>query len=56
MPDGPPPLWAQTIKNPADVMPAKTVVYGELRQVGQLGQEIAGLFGGSALSNVPVFD
>src|SRR5262249_42555267 len=35
------------------VMPAKTLVYGELRHVGKLGQEIAGLFAGSALSNVP---
>src|SRR5262245_56411966 len=46
-------VWAQDIKSPADVMPAKTLVYGELRHVGRLGQEIAALFAGSALSNVP---
>src|SRR5262249_35851705 len=41
------------IKNPAEVLPAKTIAYGELRQPGQLVKEVASLFEGSALGNVP---
>ena len=41
---------AQTVKNPADVMPAKTVGYLELRQPGQLIKEVQSLLEGSVLS------
>ncbi len=47
------PARADHIKDPAEVMPAKTVVYVELRQPGQLVKELANLFEGSALGNVP---
>lgn len=42
---------AQTIKNPADVMPAKAIGYIELRNPGQLIKEVQSLFEGSVLSN-----
>jgi hypothetical protein len=45
----PSPAAAQT-KNPADIMPAKTIGYIELRQPGQLVKEFQGLFEGSVLS------
>lgn len=41
------------IKSPADLLPADTLAYGELRQPGQLAREVASLFEGSALGNVP---
>jgi hypothetical protein len=41
----------QTIKTPADVMPAKAIGYIELRQPGQLVKEVQSLFEGSILSN-----
>src|SRR5262249_20677581 len=44
---------ADHLKDPAEVLPAKTVVYGELRQPGQLVKEIGSLLEGSALENVP---
>src|SRR5262249_50678541 len=47
------PARADHIKDPAEVMPAETVAYVELRQPGQLVKEIASLFEGSALGNVP---
>jgi hypothetical protein len=47
------PARADHIKDPAELMPAKTVVYVELRQPGQLVKEIANLFEGTALGNVP---
>src|SRR5262245_27385362 len=47
------PARADHIKDPAELMPAKSVVYVELHQPGQLVKEIASLFEGSALGNVP---
>src|SRR5436190_10624702 len=44
---------ADHLKDPAEVLPAKTIVYGELRQPGQLVKEIGSLLEGSALENVP---
>jgi hypothetical protein len=45
--------WADHIKDPAEVLPAKTIAYAELRQPGQFAKEVASLFEGSALGNVP---
>ncbi|HEV3262736.1 MAG TPA: hypothetical protein VG013_38225 [Gemmataceae bacterium] len=42
-----------SIDDPAALVPAKTLAYAELRQPGQLAKEIASLFEGSALGNVP---
>jgi hypothetical protein len=50
---GPARALADHVKDPAEVLPAKTIVYGELRQPGQLAKEIASLFEGSVLGNVP---
>src|SRR5438067_11915570 len=50
---GPVRARADHIKDPAEVLPAKTIAYGELRQPGQLAKEVASLFEGSALENVP---
>src|SRR6266704_2323247 len=49
-----PSLAAAQTKNPADIMPAKTIGYIELRQPGQLIKEIQGLFEGSVLSKPEV--
>jgi hypothetical protein len=49
-----PSLAAAQTKNPADIMPAKTIGYIELRQPGQLIKEIQGLFEGSVLSKPDV--
>jgi hypothetical protein len=51
-------LWGaaalgQEITSPADVLPAGTLAYVELRQPGQLAKELAGLLEGSVLGNVP---
>lgn len=46
-------LAAQEIKNPAELMPANALVYGEIRQIGALAQEIRRLVEDSALGNVP---
>src|SRR5438105_12741854 len=51
-------LWgafanAQDIKSPADVLPADTLAYVELRHPGQLVRELAGLLEGSVLGNLP---
>jgi hypothetical protein len=47
------PVRGQQIKDPAEVLPAGTLGYVELRQPGPLAKEVAGLFKGSVLSNVP---
>jgi hypothetical protein len=47
------PARAQKIDSPADLLPANTVAYGELRHPGQLLKEIHSLFEGSALGNLP---
>src|SRR4051794_2730613 len=52
-PLGPVRARADHVKDPAEVLPAKTIIYGELRQPGQLAKEVASLFEGSALENVP---
>src|SRR5262249_42960178 len=44
---------AEPIKDPAELLPAGTLAYGELRQPGPLVKEFAGLFEDSALGNVP---
>src|SRR5262245_66681281 len=44
---------AEPIKDPAEVMPARTLAYLELRQFGQLYKEFASLFEGSYLGNMP---
>jgi hypothetical protein len=44
---------AQTVRNPAEILPAKTLVYFQLREPGTFLKEVAGLFEGSALDNVP---
>jgi hypothetical protein len=41
---------AQSIKTPAEIMPADAVAYVELRQPGQIVKEIQGLLEGSVLS------
>ncbi len=52
-------LWAgaahaqEKLTDPAQLMPAKVLGYLELRQPGPLVKEIASLFEGSALGNVP---
>jgi hypothetical protein len=51
-------LWtgftlAQQPASPADLFPARVLAYAELRQPGPLAQEIASLFHGSLLANVP---
>lgn len=43
----------QEVKDPAELMPAGTLAYAELRHPGQLVKEIASLFEGSAFGNVP---
>lgn len=47
------PGTAQGPKSPAELMPAKTIAYVELRQPGQLAKEVAGLLEGSYLSDIP---
>ncbi len=47
------PAFAQEVKDLADVMPARVLAYAELRQPGMIAREIASLFEGSALGNVP---
>src|SRR4051812_26644173 len=47
------PALAQGLHHPAEWVPAKTLVYAELREPGMLANEIASLFEGSALGNVP---
>src|SRR5262245_50236078 len=44
---------AVSIKDPAEVLPAKTLAYGEFRQPGQFLKEFADLFEGSVLGNLP---
>ncbi len=44
---------AQGFKSPAEVVPAKTLAYVELRQPGALAKEVARLLEGSYLSDVP---
>jgi len=44
---------AQQFKSPAELMPAKAVAYAEIRQPGQLAKEVASLFAGTVLSNLP---
>jgi hypothetical protein len=44
---------APKIQSPAELFPAKTLAYAEIRQPGQLTKEIANLFKGSVLGNVP---
>jgi hypothetical protein len=48
-----PPSLAQPIKDPAAVMPANVLVYGEVRQPGELVKEFVSLVENSMLSNVP---
>src|SRR5262245_5417245 len=48
-----PPSLAQPIKDPATVMPANVLVYGEVRQPGELVKEFVSLFENSMFSNVP---
>jgi hypothetical protein len=43
----------QQINDPAAVLPDRTLLYAELRQPGALAREIAALFEGSALADVP---
>src|SRR4051794_11096736 len=50
---GPARARADHVKDPAELLPANTIVYGELRQPGQFAREVASLFEGSALENVP---
>lgn len=45
--------FAQQVKDPAELMPAKVLAYLEIRQPGPLAKEIASLFEGSVLGNVP---
>ena len=47
------PVAAQQIKSPTELMPAKTLVYVEIRQAGELFKEIGALLKGSVLSDVP---
>src|SRR5436190_10581121 len=47
------PAPAQEARHPAEWMPAKTLLYAELREPGALAKELAGLFEGSALGHVP---
>src|SRR5262249_18064389 len=44
---------AETIKDPAALLPGKTMAGLESRQIGPLAKEVAGLLEGSALGNVP---
>jgi hypothetical protein len=44
---------AQQPQTPAELFPAKILVYAEVRQPGELAREIASLFRGSLLTNVP---
>src|SRR5438105_1190232 len=53
-------LWTATAaigrsqqRDPADLLPAKTLAYVEVQQPQQLSKEIAGLIKGSALENMP---
>jgi hypothetical protein len=51
-------LWtglvrAEPIKDPAELMPAKVVIYAELRQPGAVAKEVADLFAGSVVSHAP---
>jgi hypothetical protein len=43
----------QQAQAPAELFPAKVLAYAEVRQPGQLAQEIASLFQGSLLADVP---
>jgi hypothetical protein len=47
------PAWGQKFKDPAELMPADALLCLELRQPGPFVKELAGLFEGSALENVP---
>lgn len=47
------PALAQEARHPAEWVPAKSLVYAELREPGMLARELAGLFEASALGNVP---
>ena len=42
-----------SVKDPAELLPANTLAYAELRQPGKLVKEFADLFEGSVLANVP---
>jgi hypothetical protein len=44
---------ARPVKSPADLFPANTVAYAEVRQPGRLMNEIRSLFEGSVLADVP---
>jgi hypothetical protein len=61
IPDGSPvltllcvePITAQEIKDPAELMPAKTLANAEIRHAGKLVKEVGALLKDSALGNVP---
>src|SRR5947209_2364978 len=44
---------AESLKDPAAVLPARLVGYVEVRQPGALAREVASLFEGSMLGDVP---
>lgn len=46
-------LQAEEIKDIADVLPGKTLFYAEIKEPGALAKELASLFEGSVLGNVP---
>src|SRR5438552_2665693 len=43
----------QPVKDPAELLPAETLAVAELRQPGALLKELASLFEGTLLGNVP---
>src|SRR4051794_24966874 len=47
------PAHAQKGKSPAELLPANTLAYAEVHQLGQLAKEVRDLFKGSVLYEVP---
>jgi len=50
---GPARARADHVKDPAELLPANTIVYGELRQPGRFAKEVASLFEGSPWRTFP---
>ena len=45
--------WAQEVKSPAELVPARALAYVELQQPGALAKEVAALLEGSYLGDLP---